>query len=91
MNSRARVIFEGLVQGVFFRANTQRKAKELKVCGWVRNLDNGSVEALFEGRKEDIEKIIEWCRSSIPMAEVTNVKISWDVYKNEFKDFFVRR
>ncbi len=76
---------------MFFRDNTRRKAGELGVKGWVRNLRDGTVEALMEGPKEAVEALIEWCRSSQPYARVTEAKVSWEEHRGEFHDFSVRR
>ncbi len=73
----AHVIFEGRVQGVYFRAFVKKNADILGINGWVRNLPDGSVEALFEGERSDVEKIIEKCRTEHPTAIVRNVKIEW--------------
>jgi len=91
VKARAHVIFKGRVQGVFFRSNTQWKARELGIKGWVRNMWDGSVEAIFEGDKEKIEEVVEWCRNEQPYAKVTEVALNWQEYKGEFKDFEVRR
>lgn len=91
MKARAHVIFSGKVQGVFFRANTQEKAVAENVLGWVRNLPDGSVEAVFEGDKNRIEAVIGWCSHKQPYARVDNTDISWESPKNEFKRFDIRR
>ncbi|MFQ5837228.1 MAG: acylphosphatase [Thermoplasmata archaeon] len=91
MNVRAHVIFLGRVQGVFFRDNTRRKAEELGVVGWVRNLRDGSVEAVLEGSKDRVEELVDWCRTRQPYARVTEAKVSWEDYEGEFEDFFIRR
>lgn len=91
MNIRAHVLVSGKVQGVFFRSSTQDKAEELSVSGWVRNLADGRVEAVFEGEKEDIEKMVEWCRKGPEYAKVTGIEIMPDEYKGEFKGFLMRR
>ncbi len=72
---RVRVVIFGRVQGVFFRAETRRIAKELGVSGWVRNVPDGSVEAVFEGPPEMVEKAIEWCREGPPGAIVQKVEM----------------
>jgi acylphosphatase len=59
MKASARVIFRGRVQGVFFRANTREKARARGITGWVRNMDDGRVEALFEGEEEDVRKLVD--------------------------------
>jgi len=88
--ARAHVIFRGKVQGVFFRANTEGRARELGLKGWVRNLPDGSVESVFEGPREAVKKAIEWCKSSQPHARVTDADIDWEDYRGEFSSFEVR-
>lgn len=90
MNVRAHVIFKGRVQGVFFRANTMERARECGILGWVRNLRDGSVEAIFEGDKEKIKEIIEWCRTSQPYARVDDAEILWKECAEEFSSFDIR-
>ncbi len=90
MKSRAQVKFSGRVQGVFFRANTLEKARESGLFGWVRNLRDGSVEALFEGEEEIIKKIIEWCRTSQPYARVDDIEVKWSESTDDFTDFEIR-
>ncbi|HDD69040.1 MAG TPA: acylphosphatase [Candidatus Korarchaeota archaeon] len=87
---RAHVFVSGIVQGVFFRANTKRMADQLRVKGWVRNLLDGRVEAVFEGDKEAVEKIIEWCKTGPPLARVDRVEVHWEPYKGEFDEFSIR-
>jgi acylphosphatase len=84
---QAMVRFYGIVQGVFFRANTKRKAKEMGINGYVRNMPNGSVEAVFEGDEDRIKEIIDWCSKNIGMARVTNVDVEYGNVKNEFENF----
>lgn len=86
---QARVRFYGRVQGVFFRANTCRKAKEMGINGWVKNMYDGSVEAVFEGDENRVKEIINWCSKNIRMANVTNIDVK---YKNTegFNDFEIR-
>ncbi|MEM1575609.1 MAG: acylphosphatase [Nitrososphaerota archaeon] len=85
--ARAHVFISGLVQGVFFRWNTKKMADKLQLSGWVRNLPDGRVEAIFEGDKESIEKMIEWCKKGPPEAIVEKVEIIWEEFKGEFKGF----
>lgn len=87
---RAHVYVSGRVQGVFFRSETQDEAIRQGVTGWVQNLPDGRVEAVFEGEKEAVERLIEFCRRGPPGARVTKVKISWEPYTGEFKDFKIR-
>ncbi len=87
MKVRARVQVSGRVQGVFFRAETANKARRNSVHGWVRNLPDGRVEAVFEGEKENVEKMIAFCREGPPAAYVTNVQVKWEDWTGEFNGF----
>jgi len=69
------VIVSGRVQGVSFRAATERAAGNLGVHGWVRNREDGRVEAVFEGRDRDVDKIVAWCRTGPPGARVDDIVI----------------
>lgn len=87
--ARARVIIEGRVQGVFFRNHTQEMAFKLGVMGWVKNRRDGSVEAVFEGERERVDQIIQWCHRGPSEARVTKVDSTWENYTGEFEDFSV--
>ncbi len=87
---KARVVITGKVQGVFFRMETKQAADRYGVQGWARNKSDGSVEAVFEGDKEKVASIIEWCRQGPPFAKVNNLDVYWQEYKGEFKDFKIR-
>ena len=89
MKVRTHVIIGGVVQGVFFRANIEELAHELDVKGWVRNMGE-KVEAVFEGEKEKVDKIINFCKRGPPGAKVASFKINWEEFKNEFKDFQIK-
>jgi len=91
MKARAHVIVSGMVQGVFFRAETRYEAKKRNVKGWVRNTFDGRVEAVFEGEKEDVEELIKFCRQGPPAARVTKVEVEWQKYTGEFDDFKILR
>lgn len=88
--ARVRVIFKGRVQGVSFRFFTEGTAAELGVNGYVKNLPNGSVEALFEGAKHLVEEAIRICRQGPPHAHVEDAEITWEPYAGEFRGFSVR-
>ena len=76
MQKRMRVFISGRVQGVSFRAYTKRRAEELGLSGWVRNLADGRVETVFEGSEKDVETMIEWCRSDgSPASQVSTVDV----------------
>lgn len=81
---RAHVWITGRVQGVFFRAYTRDAARMIGVTGWVRNLPDGSVEAVFEGESGKVEKMIEWCREGSPMSRIEKVEILEEVYTGDF-------
>jgi acylphosphatase len=90
MKSRAHVFVEGYVQGVFFRYEASRIAKSLHVNGWVRNLPDGRVEAVFEGEKENVEKMVKFCRRGPAGAHVDDVEVKWETYRGEFSGFEIR-
>jgi len=74
----AHVRVSGMVQGVFFRANTKRMADSLHLSGWVRNLPDGRVEAVFEGNEYAVRKAVSWCREGPIDAHVDDVEITWE-------------
>jgi len=90
MKIRAHVFVSGRVQGVFFRSETRYEAKRRNVAGWVQNTSDGRVEAIFEGEKEDVEKMIDFCRRGPSGARVMKIDVRWEDYIGEFKDFKVR-
>ena len=90
MKVRAHVYVSGRVQGVFFRSEIQDEAVRYDVTGWVRNLPDGRVEAVFEGEKENIDKLIEFCSRVPPGARVAKVEVSWETPTDEFKNFKIR-
>ncbi len=87
---RVHVLISGLVQGVFYRASTKEEAKKLGLTGWVRNLPDGRVEAVFEGEREKVERMIAWCKKGPPLARVERVEVHEESYQGEFSDFFIR-
>lgn len=88
--TRAHVFISGRVQGVFFRASTRDQAQKRDVDGWVKNLDDGRVEAVFEGDPETVQSMIEWCHEGSPAAEVTDVSVSKEEPKG-LEGFKIRR
>ncbi len=84
---RMRVIISGRVQGVFFRAYARETAVGLKLKGWVRNLHDGSVEAVFEGDDNNVQAMLDWCKKGPPHAIVKHVDATEEPYKDEFRDF----
>ena len=84
------VFISGRVQGVFFRAATQRMAKDFNLTGWVRNMVDGRVEAVFEGDDENMDKMLEWCHIGPPAARVEEVLTEEEPYTGEFRDFNIK-
>ncbi len=87
---RAHLVIRGRVQGVFYRATTQEKARALGLTGWVRNREDGSVEAVIEGEDEAVERMIAWCHQGPPMASVSEVSVTWAPCSGAFSDFSIR-
>jgi acylphosphatase len=74
---RAKVIVQGSVQGVFFRAEARDRARSLGLAGWVRNVPDGTVEAVFEGDDERVKSMVEWCGRGPAGARVAKVDVDW--------------
>lgn len=86
---RARVFISGKVQGVFYRSWTKQKAQKLNLTGWVRNLSDGRVEALFEGTKKSVTKMLEYCKDGSNVASVTRLEVKWETPTEEYKNFTI--
>jgi acylphosphatase len=71
------VVVRGRVQGVFFRAETRDRARSLGLSGWVRNNADGTVEAVFEGERDRVDSMVEWCRRGPAHADVDDVEVTW--------------
>ncbi len=84
---RVHVFVSGRVQGVFFRQSTQRKAQSLYVKGWVRNLPDGRVEAVFEGDESAVKTLIDYCRRGPSAARVDDLEVRNENYVGEFSGF----
>lgn len=76
--ARAHVFVSGRVQGVFYRATTRETAIDTGVSGWVRNLEDGRVEAVFEGPEDDVEAMVAWCHKGSPRAVVDDVTVEYE-------------
>ncbi|MFC7138831.1 acylphosphatase [Halosimplex aquaticum] len=74
---RAHVCVSGKVQGVYYRATTRDEARERGVDGWVKNLDDGRVEAVFEGPEDAVESMVEWCHEGSSRARVDDVEAEY--------------
>ncbi len=87
---RAHVLVSGMVQGVAFRYYAQRKAEELGVSGWVRNLPDGRVEAVFEGTWEKVREMVRWCEEGPPHAGVEDVEAEFEAPGEDLDGFEMR-
>jgi acylphosphatase len=87
--ARVQAIISGRVQGVFYRARTRDQALARGLTGWVRNLPDGRVAAVFEGDREKIESMLAWCRIGPSYAAVDEVLTDWQPYQGEFQDFSI--
>ncbi len=87
---RAHVHISGRVQGVFFRSNARDRVRELGLTGWVKNLPDGRVEAVFEGEGSRVKEMIEWCHKGPSYASVSDVQVKSDKATGEFDKFEIR-
>jgi acylphosphatase len=85
--TRVHVYVSGKVQGVYFRQTTMDEAQNLGVCGWVKNLPDGRVEAVFQGGEAAVKALVNFCARGPKGASVTNVTTSWEPFKEEFDSF----
>ncbi len=87
---RLRVTVSGRVQGVAFRASTRRKATQLGVTGWVRNLANGDVEIVVEGEEDQVKQLVSWAKTGPSRARATDLHSQQEEYRGEFDTFSIR-
>ncbi len=87
---RLRVIVSGRVQGVWYRASTQKEARTLGLVGWVRNRSNGDVEWVAEGDRQTLEALAQWSLLGPPLADVQNLNRHWEPATHEFQGFTIR-
>lgn len=87
---RARLLISGIVQGVGYRWSSSREAKLRGLVGWVRNLPDGRVEALFQGTREQVEGMIKWCYRGPREAQVTDIAVSYEEAGDDLADFGIR-
>ena len=88
-HERAHVYVSGEAQGVLFRDSTREKAQQRGLSGWVKNLPDGRVEALFEGPSQKVREMVGWCEQGPPHAAVENVDIEFDTAKEDLTGFEV--
>lgn len=84
---RAHVLIIGLVHGVSFRSSTKRKADSLGLKGWVKNLENDTVEAVFEGSDDKVKEVLEWCSKGPPSARVDDMETELSNYIGDLEGF----
>jgi acylphosphatase len=89
-DARAHVRLNGRVQGVGFRYSAADEARRRQLTGWVRNLDSGSVEAVFEGSRPQVESMVRWCEDGPPGAFVRDVRVAWDEPVEGLSGFEIR-
>jgi len=87
---RVHIFISGRVQGVFFRSETRYETRKRGVKGWVRNIRDGRVEAVFEGEEKAVKKLLEFCKRGPSGGKVTHVDVQWESYTGEFKDFQIK-
>lgn len=90
MKINVHVLIYGSVQGVWFRASTKQKAEHLGLKGWVRNTHNGCVEAVFQGNKDKVDEMIDWCHKGPPLAKVQKVDLIKKQSLDNFDDFIIK-
>ncbi|WKJ90016.1 acylphosphatase [Methylomonas montana] len=90
MSECLHIIVKGRVQGVYFRAYTQKQAVKLNVSGFVRNLADGSVEIVASGHREDLQKLVAWCHKGPVLAKVADVMVHPHQASEHFDGFEIR-
>ena len=87
---KVHIFVSGRVQRVFFRENTKKRAEGLGIVGWVKNLPDGRVEAVFEGEKSKVEELINRTKKGSLIARIDELKVILEEYKEEFDNFEIR-
>ncbi len=90
MKVRAQAIFQGRVQGVYFRDTARKHAAAAGVAGWVRNLPDGRVETVLEGERSAVEEVLHRCRTEQPHARVTAMDVKWEEFRGDLLGFTIR-
>src|SRR5438067_13066010 len=85
------LLIKGKVQGVFYRATAREVAEQLNITGWVKNTDEGHVEAMITGDDKQVEKFIAWCKKGPPKAVVTNIDVEDVAEEKTFQEFKIIR
>ena len=87
---RIQISVTGRVQGVFFRRAAAQQARALDITGWARNLEDGSVEIVGEGKRQNLQSLLAWAQKGPPHARVDAVQVRWEPCVGEFAQFRVR-
>jgi acylphosphatase len=87
---RARLLIRGRVQGVFYRASCREEAAARGLEGWVRNLPDGDVEALFQGPEDRVRDMIKWCYAGPPFARVSKIELTHEEPRDDLQGFRIR-
>ena len=90
MLSRVHVFVSGRVQGVAYRYFVERRAADIPVTGWVRNLRDGRVEIMAEGEKADLESFLGFLGQGPRMADVDDLDVLWEDYRGEYENFRIK-
>ncbi|MCJ7571683.1 MAG: acylphosphatase [Candidatus Thermoplasmatota archaeon] len=90
MITNVHIFISGHVQGVWFRASTKQKAEQLGLKGWVRNTNDGYVEAVFQGDDKQVKEMINWCHQGPPLAKVEKVNVTKKQSIDILKDFSIK-
>jgi len=85
-----KIIVTGKVQGVFYRDSCKRKTTDLNITGYAKNMDDGSVEIIATGEKNNLISLVEWCWKGSQSSKVTSVDYNWLKTEKNFKSFQVR-
>lgn len=91
MQKRLHAFVCGRVQGVWYRASTQKTAQKLGLHGWVGNLADGRVELVAEGDEQALQQLLDWCWQGPTLAQVTDIQLEWSHPTHVFNDFSTQR
>lgn len=86
---QAHVIVSGKVQGVYYRAKAREQAVALELAGWIKNMLDSRVEGIFEGERENVDKMIDWCLQGPSRADVTGLEIEWKEPRGDLSGFII--
>lgn len=87
---KVHLVVKGRVQGVFYRTNTKKKADELMLCGYAKNLSDGNVEVVAQGPKPKVDELVEYCMHGPDAAYVEDIDIEYSDAEEEFEKFEIR-